>query len=97
MNVKGLAKYCTKKCNSQHCTERLIISSLPSLSTFSTSKKVNMETIGLAQVLIKKQKNRKWTGYGLTGNFFCFFMLKLLVLWGFEGYFARGSLVIPIL
>lgn len=60
MNVKSLAKYCTKKNRqSQHCVEKLIISSLPSLSSSSTSKKVNMETITLAQDL---QKTRQVIG-----------------------------------
>lgn len=63
---------------SQHCVEKLVISSLPSLSSFSSSKKVNMETITLAQGLEKKKKNhRRWVGYRLTGNFSLFFYAQL--------------------
>lgn len=67
-------KYCIKKCKIQHGVEKLAISSLPSLSNFSTSKKINMETITLAQGLTK---SRKWAAYGLTGHFPLFLYAEL--------------------
>ena len=48
--------------------QKLVMSSLPPLSSFSTSQKINMGTIMFAQGL-KKKPTRKCAGDRLTGNF----------------------------